>query len=44
MIPSKSVTAIIGLSKTKNKGCNEDKCLACEKTTCEYRNNDENNT
>jgi hypothetical protein len=38
MIPSKSVTAIIGLSKTKNKGCNEDKCLACTKTTCEYRN------
>lgn len=38
MIPSKSVTAIIGLSKTRNKGCNEDKCLACTKTTCEYRN------
>jgi hypothetical protein len=39
MIPSKSVTAIIGLSRTKNKGCNEDKCQSCEKTTCAYRSN-----
>ncbi len=41
MIPSKSVTAIIGLSKARNKGCNEDKCLSCTKTTCEYRSNNE---
>lgn len=44
MYPSKSVTAIIGLSKNPNKGCNDDKCLSCTKTTCEYRNNNENNS
>ncbi|MFA9375194.1 MAG: vitamin B12 dependent-methionine synthase activation domain-containing protein [Lachnotalea sp.] len=43
MIPSKSVTAIIGLSKNRNKGCNENKCLSCTKVTCEYRTNDETN-
>lgn len=35
MSPSKSVTAIIGLSKT---GCERPKgCAACEKTDCTYR-------
>jgi len=40
MYPSKSVTAIIGLSKTPRIGCNENKCQTCTKTTCEYRSND----
>jgi hypothetical protein len=43
MMPSKSVTAIIGLSKMKNIGCNDDKCITCTQTTCEYRSNDGNN-
>ena len=37
MIPSKSVTAVIGLSKN-NDGCNINKCRVCTKTDCEFRN------
>ena len=36
MIPSKSVTAVIGLSKN-SEGCNINKCKACTKTNCEFR-------
>lgn len=36
MVPSKSVTAIIGLSKFKNK-CNTEKCTSCTNTECAYR-------
>jgi hypothetical protein len=38
MIPSKSVTAIIGLSKLPNN-CHREKCSDCTNTTCEYRDN-----
>lgn len=36
MIPSKSVTAIIGLSSLKNN-CLKEKCTTCTNTLCEYR-------
>lgn len=36
MIPSKSVTAIIGLSKWKNN-CLKEKCSDCTNTECAYR-------
>ncbi|WP_242993356.1 vitamin B12 dependent-methionine synthase activation domain-containing protein [Lachnotalea glycerini] len=36
MIPSKSVTAVIGLSKSKNN-CLSEKCTSCSNTACEYR-------
>lgn len=36
MAPSKSVTAVIGISAVK--GCNiREGCVSCNKTTCEYR-------
>lgn len=36
MIPSKSVTAVIGLSKSE-EGCNINKCKVCDKFDCEFR-------
>lgn len=36
MIPSKSVTAVIGLSKSE-EGCNISKCKMCDKLDCEFR-------
>lgn len=36
MIPSKSVTAVIGLSKSE-EGCNINKCKICDKFDCEFR-------
>lgn len=36
MIPSKSVTAVIGLSKSE-EGCNINKCKICDKLDCEFR-------
>lgn len=41
MSPSKSVTAIIGISD-KEKGENIKKCEMCKKTDCEYRRKNEN--
>jgi len=36
LIPSKSVTAVVGFGKEKNDGC-ENKCARCTNTKCEYR-------
>lgn len=36
MVPSKSVTAVIGVSK-KKRACTVKGCEACEKTDCQYR-------
>ncbi len=39
MYPTKSVTAIIGITKNK-QGCHIAKCSACENTGCEFRYED----
>lgn len=39
MIPSKSVTALIGISKEERKNCHREKCQGCTNTQCEYRDN-----
>ena len=36
MVPVKSVTAIIGIGKEKNK-CTGPGCMICKKTDCPYR-------
>lgn len=36
MIPEKSVTAVIGISRT-NESCHMDGCESCEKINCAYR-------
>lgn len=38
LIPTKSVTAIIGISNT-DENCHKEGCEACEKTDCAYRRN-----
>ncbi|WP_180272710.1 vitamin B12 dependent-methionine synthase activation domain-containing protein [Konateibacter massiliensis] len=38
MFPSKSVTAIIGLSPLQNN-CHREKCTDCNNTECDYRTN-----
>ena len=37
MIPTKSVTAVIGLTKSRS-GCNTVKCASCKQSDCEFRN------
>ena len=37
MMPSKSVTAIIGLTTEERKSCQMEKCSLCAKTDCEFR-------
>lgn len=37
MIPSKSVTAFIGITKNKDTSCEQDKCTTCLNTECEYK-------
>lgn len=37
MMPSKSVTAIIGLTSGKQESCWKRSCSQCEKTDCEFR-------
>lgn len=39
MVPSKSVSAFIGLCSIENKNCHKNKCAGCTNETCEYRNN-----
>lgn len=40
MVPTKSVTAVMGVSKTNN-GCILSGCEVCNKTNCEFRRNGE---
>ena len=37
MMPTKSVTAVIGLTTQKQKSCHQKNCSSCEKTDCEFR-------
>ena len=37
MMPSKSVTAVIGLTTEERKSCQMEKCSLCAKTDCEFR-------
>ena len=37
MMPSKSVSAIIGLTTKERESCQMEKCSLCEKTDCEFR-------
>lgn len=37
MMPSKSVTAIIGLTSQEMESCHRSGCSQCEKTDCEFR-------
>ncbi|MCI8483651.1 MAG: Vitamin B12 dependent methionine synthase activation subunit [Lachnospiraceae bacterium] len=37
MMPSKSVTAVIGLSEEKRTSCQRQTCEQCEKENCEFR-------
>lgn len=37
MMPSKSVTAVIGLTSQANESCHQKNCSLCEKTDCEFR-------
>lgn len=37
MVPSKSVTAIIGMSTEEKSNCHREKCTGCNKVDCEYR-------
>ena len=37
MMPSKSVTAVIGLTKEGRESCRNKTCGQCEKTDCEFR-------
>lgn len=37
MMPTKSVTAIIGLTTEKYQSCHQKNCSRCEKTDCEFR-------
>lgn len=37
MMPSKSVTAVIGLTTKERESCQMEKCSRCEKTDCEFR-------
>ncbi len=37
MMPTKSVTALIGLTRQANQSCHQKSCSRCEKTDCEFR-------
>ena len=37
MMPTKSVTAVIGLTTEKYQSCHQKNCSRCEKTDCEFR-------
>lgn len=37
MIPTKSVTAVIGLTTQMRQSCHQKTCGSCEKTDCEFR-------
>ncbi len=37
MMPTKSVTAVIGLTREKNQSCHQKNCSRCEKKDCEFR-------
>lgn len=37
MMPSKSVTAVIGLTSRKQESCHKKSCGSCQKTDCEFR-------
>lgn len=37
MVPTKSVTAVIGLTSEKQKSCHQKNCSQCQKTDCEFR-------
>ncbi|MCI9081999.1 MAG: Vitamin B12 dependent methionine synthase activation subunit [Lachnospiraceae bacterium] len=37
MMPSKSVTAVIGLTTRERESCQMEKCSLCAKTDCEFR-------
>lgn len=37
MMPSKSVTAVIGLTTKERESCQMEKCSLCAKTDCEFR-------
>lgn len=37
MMPTKSVTAVIGLTTEKHQSCHQKNCSRCEKTDCEFR-------
>lgn len=37
MMPTKSVTAVIGLTTEKRKSCQKETCSQCEKQDCEFR-------
>ena len=37
MMPSKSVTAVIGFTTEERKSCQMEKCSLCAKTDCEFR-------
>lgn len=37
MMPSKSVTAVIGLTAKERESCQMEKCSLCAKTDCEFR-------
>lgn len=37
MMPSKSVTALIGLTTKERESCQMKTCMQCEKTDCEFR-------
>lgn len=37
MMPTKSVTAVIGLTTEKQKSCHMKNCQNCQKTDCEFR-------
>lgn len=44
MLPSKSVTAIIGLTAKERESCHRADCSQCGKTDCEFRRTSENKT
>lgn len=37
MMPTKSVTAVIGLTTQEKQSCHKKSCSSCEKTDCEFR-------
>lgn len=37
MMPTKSVTAVIGLTRLVHQSCHQKTCSSCEKTDCEFR-------
>ena len=43
MMPSKSVTAVIGLTTKERESCQMEKCSLCMKTDCEFRQEGEAN-